>query len=498
MVEQILQPQEQRIILIEQKVLGFLLDPQWGGPSAVNYVLACGITEDDFYYSEHQRIFKILTLLTKQGFDFHKEWDIVNPYPTIIHYYSKLFSPLEPLPEATVTGLQNYLTHLQQQVVAHDVFFDELKTLKKSSNDRKLLQTIAKVVQHYQKHGEWDGALEQLSQAMLPVMTLTPSPYLNVEEILSLPVAMDFIWEPLLRVNGILLLVGPAGVGKSLLALYIAIQIAQGNPLFEMKTQQAKVLYVDGETNEITTKIRLSKFLQNPIPNLYYVAFHGDLFHLANYATLVYYVQQVQPDLIILDSLIRFHTLDENKSGDMKRLAVFFRDFALKFNCAFLLLHHTRKTSQFGTISDVVRGSTELRAFPDSVLILKRIKGSNDMVVDIDKCRDSHELNQTRFRIRLNTSADLWDYEFLGFTEDTDTRIEDAMKLILQLLEETPLPRKEIIARLKNEGISKATTERALSELKATAKIISQRSGRQTIYLLAGEHKEEKQSHLEL
>jgi DNA-binding transcriptional ArsR family regulator len=87
----------------------------------------------------------------------------------------------------------------------------------------------------------------------------------------------------------------------------------------------------------------------------------------------------------------------------------------------------------------------------------------------------------------LNTSQDLWTYEFLGFTEETETKIEDAMKLITQLLETEPLPRKEIITRLRNEGISKQTTERALAELKSLGKVISQRVGRQTIYSIPKE-----------
>jgi hypothetical protein len=481
------QPQEHKVTLIEQKVLGFLLDPDWGGPSAVNYVLAYGITPEDFYYTEHQRLFRVLVELTKRNIQFNKEFDITNPYPTIIHLYEKLFSSSEPLPEATTAGLQQYLLHLQGQVVSHDVFFDQVKTLKQSAYDRKLLETLARVIYHYQQTGEWDGALNQIAQVMLPTLNVQIERVLNLEELSQIPAATDFIWEPFLRTDGIALLVGPAGVGKSLLALWIALQICQGNPLFEFKTYPVTVLYVDAETNEIVTKSRITKLTNITSANFFYVPFGGDLFNLANYAAFVHYLQQTQPGLVILDSLIRFHTLDENKASDMKQLAIFFRELTARFNCAFLLLHHTRKTSQFGTISDVVRGSTELRAFPDTVLILKRARGSNDMVVDIDKCRDSHELNQARFKIRLNTSQDLWTYEFLGFTEETETKIEDAMKLITQLLETEPLPRKEIITRLRNEGISKQTTERALAELKSLGKVISQRVGRQTIYSIPKE-----------
>jgi len=469
---------------VEQKVLGFLIDPNWGGPSAVYYALAVGLTPDDFYYTEHQRLFNVIVILTKQGYQFHKDWDITNPYPLIINLYSKLYATSEPLPEGSIAGLAQYLLYLHSQIVAPDVFFDAVKTLKQSANDRKLVNTLVRVLDHYQKHGEWDGALEQITQALLPTLQPHLAPIYSLEDLWQLPVATEFLWEPFLRTDGITLLVGPAGIGKSLLALWIGIHIAQGLSLFGFKTQQTTVLYVDGESNETQTKSRITQFLSSPITNFNYVAFSGDLFHIANYAAFVHFVQQIKPGLIILDSLIRFHTLDENKSSDMKRLAHFFRDLITRFQTAFLLLHHTRKTTPFGTISDVVRGSTELRAFPDTVLILRRPKGSTEMTVDVDKCRDSHELNQSRFRIRLNTSDTPWNYEFLGFTEDTDSQMETAMRLITQLLEISPMNRKEIVEKLRSEGISKPTTERALRELKSLGKVVASRAGRQTIYAL--------------
>jgi DNA-binding transcriptional ArsR family regulator len=472
---------------VEQKVLGFLIDPDWGGPSAVNYVLAYGITPDDFYYTEHQRLFQVLVELTKRNAQFHKDFDLTNPYPSIIHLYDKMFAGAEPLPEATTAGLKQYLLYLQSQVVSHDVFFDQVKLLKQSASDRKLLEALVKVIYHYQQTGEWDGALNQVAQALLPALEVSLERVLGLEELAQFPVSADFLWEPFLRTDGIALLVGPAGVGKSLLALWLALQICQGNPVFEGKTTPTTVLYVDAETNELVTKARVAKLTQATSLPFFYVAFNGDLFHLANYAAFVHYLQQTQPGLVILDSLIRFHTLDENKASDMKRLAIFFRELIARFHCAFLLIHHTRKTTPFGTVSDVIRGSTELRAFPDTVLILKRARGSKEMVIDIDKCRDSHELNQARFKIRLNTSGELWTYEFLGFTEEIETRIEDAMKLITQILETEPLSRKDLIARLRSEGISQRTTDRALAELKALGKVVSQRLGRQTIYRLPTE-----------
>ncbi len=482
------QPQ---IIPIEQAILGYMIDPDFGGPSAVIYALAMGITPEDFYYSEHRYLFEALVKLTEQQIPFHKEADLSNPYPAIRYMFSKIHPNRYEIPK-------EYLAQLRLQFVATDTFIEHLKLLKQSATDRKLKEQLIKALHHYEKTGSWDGILANITQIIFNVTAsqTAPSP-IKFSELKDIPITAEFIWEPLLRADGITLLVGPAGVGKSLLALYIALQIAIGNELFSFKTTPTTILYCDAETNERIFKERINRFAPNPPDNVYYINLTGNLMDIQTYAQFVYVLKTVQPGLVILDSLIRYHNLDENKSSDMRLLATFFKSLVEKFNCAFLLLHHTRKTTPYGTTSDVVRGSTELRAFPDTILILKRIKGSTEMVIDIDKCRDSHQYNQTRFKIRLNTT-ELWTYEFLGFTEEVESRLEDAIRLILSLLEEAPKSRQELLEHLKAHGIKRTTADYAIRELKETGKIIKVTQNRKAIYQLSPSTPTEKQQPLAL
>jgi hypothetical protein len=72
-----------------------------------------------------------------------------------------------------------------------------------------------------------------------------------------------------------------------------------------------------------------------------------------------------KPDLIVLDSLVRLHSKDENSSSDM---AVLYNDsikpLARELNCAVLLLHHAGKTDASSSYKRG-RGSGELTASPD-------------------------------------------------------------------------------------------------------------------------------------
>lgn len=68
-------------------------------------------------------------------------------------------------------------------------------------------------------------------------------------------------------------------------------------------------------------------------------------------------------DLIVLDTLTRFHSLDENSSGDMTRLVAALEELAFKTNAAVVYLHHTSKVSALtgaGSTQQAARGSSVL------------------------------------------------------------------------------------------------------------------------------------------
>jgi hypothetical protein len=84
-------------------------------------------------------------------------------------------------------------------------------------------------------------------------------------------------------------------------------------------------------------------------------------------------VAQVAPRLLVLDPLIRLHRADENSAADMAGVLDGLRTLARAAECAILLVHHTRKAPAGGVAGHGLRGSSDLHAFDDTNLYLRRV-----------------------------------------------------------------------------------------------------------------------------
>jgi hypothetical protein len=83
-------------------------------------------------------------------------------------------------------------------------------------------------------------------------------------------------------------------------------------------------------------------------------------------------VETIRPDLLLLDPLVRLHRQDENSSADMSALLGFLRQLQRQLHTAVVLVHHARKNGAVGQPGHALRGSSDLHAFGDSNLYLRR------------------------------------------------------------------------------------------------------------------------------
>lgn len=84
-------------------------------------------------------------------------------------------------------------------------------------------------------------------------------------------------------------------------------------------------------------------------------------------------VARVEPRLLVLDPLIRLHRADENSAAEMAVVLDGLRTLARATACAVLLVHHTRKAPAGGVAGHGLRGSSDLHAFGDTNLYLRRL-----------------------------------------------------------------------------------------------------------------------------
>lgn len=83
-------------------------------------------------------------------------------------------------------------------------------------------------------------------------------------------------------------------------------------------------------------------------------------------------VATLRPTLLVLDPFVRLHRIDENAAAEVAPLLAYLRDLERHFHTAVLLVHHARKGAAHARAGQALRGSSELHAWGDSNLYLRR------------------------------------------------------------------------------------------------------------------------------
>jgi hypothetical protein len=84
-------------------------------------------------------------------------------------------------------------------------------------------------------------------------------------------------------------------------------------------------------------------------------------------------LDKTQPRLLLLDPLIRLHRADENSAAEMSVILDGIRALARTSHTAILLVHHTRKAAAGSSAGSALRGSSDLHAFGDTNLYLRKL-----------------------------------------------------------------------------------------------------------------------------
>jgi len=181
----------------------------------------------------------------------------------------------------------------------------------------------------------------------------------DIEERLHLPIS-EFA-----RVLGggivpgsIILIGGDPGIGKSTLLLQTALEMA--------KSQQ--VLYVSGEESERQIKMRAVRLLHTPNGENQSIPNHLFLVTETNLETIMNHIQEVKPNLLIVDSIQTVYLSEmESSAGSVSQVrecASRLRELAKSAGISIFLIGHVTKE---GTIA----GPRVLEHIVDTVLYLE-------------------------------------------------------------------------------------------------------------------------------
>ena len=182
---------------------------------------------------------------------------------------------------------------------------------------------------------------------------------------------------------------GEPKCGKSFLALELAVAVAAGVPCLRRfaTAQPGPVLMFAAEDAGHIVRNRLqgiagaagTPFDKLDIAVIDVPALRLD--HRADRQRLHETVQRLKPRLVVLDPLVRLHGVDENTVAEIAPILGFLRDLQRRFETAVVLVHHARKSAATRP-GQALRGSSELHAWGDSNLYLRRRDGQIVMTVE--------------------------------------------------------------------------------------------------------------------
>jgi hypothetical protein len=330
----------------------------------------------------------------------------------------------------------------------------------------------------------------------------------------------EWIVKDLIHRGDQVVLAGPPKIGKSMLATQLAAQVAFGagsfiDEQFAITSGGRKVLFFSLEMNEPMLAERLGKAYSKEEdrvidaklafifrvrdPNSYDELSSFDVIdfetfsesrakkagraHLSDEGVVIQQIIEVEkPDLVIFDTLIRIHSLDENNNVAMSQLLKHVRQICsypedqtqgtdrtdVKPNrrkVAHVLVHHTRKESAnivgpMNRDANAVRGAGAIHAEADLVLTLSEWGKKGALMVSFSARRvetpDEIFIKMDPKKLQFNLID-----KPLGVREAKQRKLAEELWNVFQgvLSDSAGISMHEIVERIQGNGFSELTVE---------------------------------------
>lgn len=265
---------------------------------------------------------------------------------------------------------------------------------------------------------------------------------------------------------------------KTFALLELARCVASGKPfLGHFDTQQANVLLIDEENGErlLQQRMRLMD-IDDSLP-IFYTPAMGFVLSGENVEKAIASCAENNIGLVIIDSLIRVHTAEENSAREMAAVSRQLRKFT-ENGIAVIVTQHNRKQGNFnGGSGDAMRGSSEILAAADGHIGMSR---KDKFYIKFDQTKQRYALELEPFEVKVNADDSHFSFEYVGSLKPQADKDEILREAVVGLLKATPqLRQKDILDSLKEFGVktNEHTLRRLLSRWEAEELLASPVTG---------------------
>ncbi len=283
--------------------------------------------------------------------------------------------------------------------------------------------------------------------------------------------------EGILPLGGLVGLYGPPGVGKSFVAIDMALHLAAGKPWQGRATRQGYGLYVSAEGGtgigkRVNAWLRYHVLTPKDAPIAWLVesisvyADSDDMTRLLDRMTEI----EDHPEFIVIDTLARCFDGDENQQEDMGRFIAGVDKLRTEFRSTVCIVHHTRLDG------DRERGNTAFRGAADCMLSVERRTGGGGtgMLLKCNKQKDSEEFGI----IGLGLLSVPEDESCVIISQATpnQAKLIKASEILHVLRTQGPLTWDEWCEFVVPSLMSRATFGRRVAEFRETGEILKENS----------------------
>ena len=181
-----------------------------------------------------------------------------------------------------------------------------------------------------------------------------------------------FLVEELIP-EGLHILAGAPKIGKSWLALWLCLCVAQGQPLWNFATTQGEVLYLSLEDSFQRIQTRLFDLTEDAPPTLHFAIMADTLKHGLEQQIEQFLTEHPATKLVVIDTLQRVRGTGSDSNlyaNDYQDIGIL-KQLADKRHIAILLIHHLRKLHDDDPMN-MISGSTGLSGAADSTFVLQK------------------------------------------------------------------------------------------------------------------------------
>ena len=203
----------------------------------------------------------------------------------------------------------------------------------------------------------------------------------NCEQLMTTPLKpIEFCVDGIIS-TGLFVLAGAPKVGKSWLALDMALSIAKGERFLGRETKRGTALYLCLEDSYTRIQNRLFELTSEPSENLHFAIMSGTLGGVLEKEIENFKLRHTDLKIIIIDTLQKIRAGDETSyASDYRELSIL-KNLADKLQIAILLVHHTRKCRDNDPFN-MISGTTGISGCVDgSMVMLEKQRGCGEAVL---------------------------------------------------------------------------------------------------------------------